>query len=151
LLYAAPHQSANRFGPLIHLTPKEIPMFEQMSSQVLSISKQFAETLVNANAVAVDHFQKVMDVQLKNVEDRMNVVAGFVETAATVKSPEEFRALMPKTVSMIKDNAEKSVAVGQEIGGIFTRTSEQLVNLAKGQFEVANEAVLKTSKAANKR
>ena len=126
-------------------------MFEQMSSQILSFSKQFAESVVKANTVAVDHFEKIIDVQLKGFEDRMTTMAELVENAAVVKSPEEFRAFMPKSISMIKTVAEKNVALGQEIAGITTRSTETLVNLVKGQFDVANDSIVKASKVANKK
>ena len=126
-------------------------MFEQMSSQILSFSKQFAESVVKANTVAVDHFEKIIDVQLKGFEDRMTTMAELVENAAVVKSPEEFRAFMPKSISMIKTVAEKNVALGQEIAGITTRSTETLVNLVKGQFDVANDSIVKASKVAIKK
>ena len=126
-------------------------MFEQMSSQILSFSKQFAESVVKANTVAVDHFEKIIDVQLKGFEDRMTTMAELVENAAVVKSPEEFRAFMPKSISMIKTVAEKNVALGQEIAGITTRSTETMVNLVKGQFDVANDSIVKASKVANKK
>ena len=126
-------------------------MFEQMSSQVLSFNKQFAESIIKANAVAVDHFEKIIDVQLKGFEDRMATMAELVESAAVVKSPEEFRAFMPKSIAMIKTAAEKNVALSQEIAGITTRSTETLVSLAKGQFDVANDSIVKASKVANKK
>lgn len=126
-------------------------MFEQMSSQILSFSKQFAESVVKANTVAVDHFEKIIDVQLKGFEDRMTTMAELVENAAVVKSPEEFRAFMPKSISMIKTVAEKNVALGQEIAGITTRSTETMVNLVKGQFDVANDSIVKASKVAIKK
>ena len=126
-------------------------MFEQMSSQVLSFSKQFAESVIKANTVAVDHFEKIIDVQLKGFEDRMTTMAELVETAAVVKSPEEFRAFMPKSIAMIKTVAEKNVALSQEIAGITTRSTETLVNLVKGQFDVANDSIVKASKVAIKK
>ncbi len=126
-------------------------MFEQMSSQVLTFSKQFTASIVKANTVAVDHFEKIIDVQLKGFEDRMTTMAELVETAAVVKSPEEFRAFMPKSMSMIKTVAEKNVAMSQELAGITTRTTETLVNMVKGQFDVANDSIVKASKVALKK
>ena len=82
-------------------------MFEQMNSQILSFSKQFAESIIKANTVAVDHFEKIIDVQLKGFEDRMTTMAELVETAAVVKSPEEFRALAPKSVSFVLDDQNR--------------------------------------------
>jgi hypothetical protein len=129
---------------------KDFIMFEQFNNQVLSFSKQFAESMIKANTVAVDHFEKIVDVQLKGFEDRLSTVADFVETAAVVKSPEDMRALLPKGVAFVKTAAEKQVALNQELTAITTRTTEQLVSLVKGQFEVANDAVTKTVKAAKK-
>ena len=126
-------------------------MFEQMNSQILSFSKQFAESIIKANTVAVDHFEKIIDVQLKGFEDRMTTMAELVETAAVVKSPEEFRAFLPKSISMIKTVAEKNVALSQEITGITTRSTETLVSLIKGQFDVANDSIVKASKVAIKK
>ncbi len=126
-------------------------MFEQMSSQILSFSKQFADSVVKANTVAVDHFEKIIDVQLKGFEDRMTTMAELVEGVAVVKSPEEFRAFMPKSIAMIKTVAEKNVALGQEIAGITTRSTENLVSLVKGQFDVANDSIVNASKVAAKK
>ncbi len=126
-------------------------MFEQMSNQILSFSKQFADSVVKANTVAVDHFEKIIDVQLKGFEDSMTTMAELVESAAVVKSPEEFRAFMPKSISMIKAVAEKNVALSQEIAGITTRSTETLVGLVKGQFDVANDSMVKASKVAAKK
>jgi hypothetical protein len=126
-------------------------MFEQMSNQVLSFSKQFAESMIKANTVAADHFEKIVEVQLKGFEDRLNTVADFVETAAVVKTPEDFRALMPKSVNLIKQTAEKNVALSQEITGIATRATEAFASLVKGQFDVANDNVLKAAKVVAKK
>ena len=126
-------------------------MFEQMSNQVLSFSKQFAASIIKANAVVVDHFEKATEVQLKGFEDRLNTVAEFVETAAVVKSPEDFRALVPKSVNLIKQTAEKNVALSQELTSIATSVTEALTGLVKGQFEVANDSVLKATKVATKK
>jgi Phasin protein len=125
-------------------------MFEQLNTQVLSFSKQFAESLIKANAVTVDHFEKIVDVQLKGFEDRLSTMADFVESAAVVKNAEDMRAFMPKGVAFVKTSAEKQIALNQELAAIATRTTEQLVSMAKGQFDVANDAVTKTVKSAKK-
>jgi Phasin protein len=129
----------------------EKTMFEQMSQQMLSMSKQFAATIVQANTVAVDHFEKLVDLQLKTIESGSTVMADLVEQVSAVKSAEDFRAMMPKSISMMKAQAEKSVALSQEVGALVGKTAEQFTGLVKGQFETANDAVLKTAKVVNKR
>jgi uncharacterized protein YfaA (DUF2138 family) len=125
-------------------------MFEQFQQPLLSFTKQYAQTLVKANEVAVDHFEKLVEMQLKTLENRSNAVADFVEQAAAVKGMEEVRALMPKGVGMVKEHAETMTALGQDLGSLFSKTAEQFVNLAKGQFESANDTVVKAAKVAKR-
>jgi hypothetical protein len=125
-------------------------MFEQFNTQVLTFSKQFAESMIKANTVAVDHFEKIVDVQLKGFEDRLSAMADFVELSAAAKNADDVRALLPKGVSFIKHAAEKNMALSQELAGITTRTTEQLVGMVKGQFDVANDSVAKAVKSAKK-
>jgi len=126
-------------------------MFEQMSQQMLSMSKQFAETVVKANTVTVDHFEKLVELQLKSFENNSAAMADLVEHVSAVKSAEDFRAMMPKSVGMMKTQAEKSVALSQEVGALVGKTTETLTSLVKGQFETANDDVLKSAKVANKK
>lgn len=126
-------------------------MFDQVNSQILNLSKQFAASVIKTNTLVADHFEQIVDVQLKGFEQNLNSVAQFVETAAVVKTPEEFRALAPKSVSFIKEAAEKQVALSQALTAITTRTTESLVALAKGQFDVANEQFVQTTKVASKK
>ena len=54
-------------------------MFEQVSHQFLSFGKQAAETMLKANGIAVEGLEKVIDVQLKTIEDRVKQSAnGFL-------------------------------------------------------------------------
>lgn len=126
-------------------------MFEQMNSQVLSSTKQFAETMVKFNAIAVDSFEKMIDIQLKSFEERANVFADFMEQAAVVRDAEGVRAFLPKSVSMVKNSAESNIASSQQLAGVFTKGSEQVLGLVKGQVDVANEAMVNSSKVASKK
>lgn len=126
-------------------------MFEQMSQQMLSMSKQFAATVVQANTVAVDHFEKLVDLQLKSIEANSAVMADLAEHVSSIKSAEDFRAMMPKSVGILKAQAEKSVALSQEVGALVGKSAEQFSSLVKGQLETANDAVLKTAKVATKK
>jgi phasin family protein len=144
-------QRSTQTAASIRLTIGRSTMFEQISQQLLNASKQYAETIVKANTLAVDHFEKLVDLQLKTIENRSVVVADFVEVAASVKSPEDFRALLPKSVTLVKESAEKTVAVSQEIGHLFNKTGEQFVNLMKGQYESANDTIVKSAKVASKK
>jgi len=43
-------------------------MFEQVANQVLSFHKNAAQAMIKANSIAVESFEKLMDVQLKALE-----------------------------------------------------------------------------------
>jgi len=126
-------------------------MFEQMSQQMLSMSKQFAATVVQTNTVAMDHFEKLAALQLKSFETNSAILADLVEQVSALKNPEDFRAMMPKSVGMMKAQTEKSVALSQEVGALVGKTAEQLTSLVKGQFETANDAVMQSAKVASKK
>jgi hypothetical protein len=66
-------------------------MFEQFNNQVIQFSKQMSETMIKANTLVVDQFEKMAEVQLKGFEMRANAAAEMVEVASSVKSPEDFR------------------------------------------------------------
>ena len=126
-------------------------MIEQFNSQILSFTKQFSETMIKNNALVVNHFEKLIDVQLKGFGTCANSMADLFEQASTLKSPEDFRAMLPKSVAMIKEGAEKNIAFGQEIAALTTSTVEQFVSMGKANFEAANDNVVKATKTASKK
>lgn len=123
-------------------------MFEQVSNQFLSFGKQAAETLLKANAIASEGVEKVLDVQLKTMEDRFSAASELFTMASEARDAEAFKTLLPKSVSMVKDSGEKLYSTSQEIFGIVVKTNEALGELAKVNFESANGAVKKAVKAA---
>ncbi len=126
-------------------------MFEQTSNQVLALSKQAAETFIKVNAIAVDGFEKLVDIQLKSLETGLKSATDFVGQASEVRDFDTARAVWPKSVSALKDSAEQLYAVSQEVSGVVVKTTEAFGNLLKGTVEAANDAVAKTPKAASKR
>jgi hypothetical protein len=126
-------------------------MFEQFNNQVIQFSKQMSETMIKANTLVVDQFEKMAEVQLKGFEMRANAAAEMVEVASSVKSPEDFRTFLPKTVAFFKESAEKNMAFAQEVAMLSAKSVEQFVALGKQNFEAANDQVIKTSKVASKK
>lgn len=124
-------------------------MFDQVSNQFLSFGKQTAETLLKANAIASEGVEKMIDVQLKTMEERFNATSELFSMASEARDAEAFKTLLPKSVSLMKDSGEKLYSTSQEIFGIVVKTNEALGELAKTNFESANGAVKKaTAKAA---
>jgi hypothetical protein len=125
-------------------------MYEQASNQFLALSKQAAETFIKANAIAVDGFEKLIDIQLKTIEDRVKVATDLIGQAGEVRDLDGVRAAFPKSVSLVKDSAEKFYATSQEVAGVLTKTGEAFGQLFKGTVEAANDTVVK-AKAAKAR
>lgn len=125
-------------------------MYEQASSQFLALSKQAAETFIKANAIAVEGFEKLIDIQLKTIEDRVKVATDMLGQAGEVRDFEGARAAFPKTVNVVKDSAEKFYATSQEVTGVLVKTGEAFGQLFKGTVEAANDSVVK-AKAAKAR
>ncbi len=126
-------------------------MYEQASNQFLALSKQAAETFIKANAIAVEGFEKLMDIQLKTIEDRVKVATDLMGQAGEVKDFEGARASFPKSVNLVKDSAEKFYATSQEVAGVMVKTGEAFGQLFKGTVDAANDSVVKATKAAKAR
>lgn len=115
-------------------------MFEQMNSQVLNATKQFADAAFKAQGIAFAGFEKAMNVQVKAVENRWNATLAFLGEVGEVNDMEAVKAFLPKGVALVRETAEKNYATSQELVNVGVKTSEALTGLAKGQFEAANEA-----------
>jgi hypothetical protein len=126
-------------------------MFEQVSNQVLGFGKNFAQSIVRANSIAMEGFEKLVDTQLKAFEGSLHAAGEFAQEFSELRDAEGLRTVWPKGLTLVKDQAEKAVATFQEVISINTRTNEALVGLVKGNLEAAGESVSKTAKAASKR
>jgi hypothetical protein len=67
-----------------------------------------------------------------------------------VRDLDAARHLLPKSLNLVKDAAEKVYGTQQEVFGIMVKSSEALANLAKGSMEAANDTVAKVKVAANR-
>ena len=126
-------------------------MYEQASNQFLALSKQAAETFLKANAIAVEGFEKLMDIQLRTIEDRVKVATDLMGQAGEVKDFDAARASFPKSVNLVKDSAEKFYATSQEVSSVLVKTGEAYGQLFKGTVEAANDSVAKVTKVAKAR
>lgn len=137
---------------MLHRTINEgsITMFEQLSTQVLGYGKNVAQSLVKANGIAVEGFEKLFDTQLKAVEGSLQAVGEFTQELSELRDAEGLRTVWPKGLSLVKDQAEKAVATFQELVSLGTRTNEALLGLVKGNVEAASESVSKAAKATKR-
>ena len=125
-------------------------MFEQINAQSMAFGKTYADAFVKAQTVALEGFERITDLQIKTLEDRVNAAVQFWSEAAEVRDFEAARNFWPKGVQLAKENAEKLYATSQEVFGVTLKTSEALGQLAKGSFEVANDNFTKQVSAVKK-
>jgi phasin family protein len=119
-------------------------MFEQFNTkQFLALSKRFSDTAFKAHGLAVAGIERAIDVQLKALESRVNATVEFWTEASEIRGIEEARTLLPKSVELVKDGAEKAYATSQELLGLTVKTAEQIGELVKGQLEATNESFVK--------
>ena len=118
-------------------------MYEQINTQVLAISKSFADTAFKAHSLAVEGFERITDLQLKTLENRVSAAVEFWSEAAEVRDFDALKAFWPKGVNLVKESTEKFYANGQEVFGLGLKTAEALGQLVKGSVEAANDSFAK--------
>jgi phasin family protein len=123
-------------------------MSDYFNTQALALSKSFADTAFKAHTLAVEGFERVTNLQLKALENRMAATVEFFSEAAEVRDFDGIKTIFPKGVSLVKENAEKFYLNGQEVFGVTVKTTEALGQLAKGSFEQANDSFKKQVSAA---
>ncbi len=126
-------------------------MYEQFDSkQFIAFSKQFSDAAFKAQGLAIAGLERVVDVQLKTFENRLNATVEFLTDASEVRDLEAARSLFPKSVQLAKDNAEKMYAVSQELVGISVKTTEAIGDVVRGQYEQVAKTGAATAKKAAK-
>jgi phasin family protein len=129
-------------------------MYEQINSQALAFSKSFADTAFKANSLAVEGFERITNLQLKALENRVAATVEFWTEAAEVRDFDSMKSFWPKGVNLVKETTERLYANGQEVLNVAVKTGEALGQLAKGSIETANETFTKqvnaTAAAAKK-
>lgn len=123
-------------------------MFEQINSQFVSFTKQFADSAIKANSLALQNFEHAMGVQLKTFETGMTSAVAFLGEAAEVRDLEGAKAIFPKGVQLVKQSSEQFYNAGQEVFGQSLKTGEAIGQLYKAQFDAANDNVRSNVNAA---
>jgi phasin family protein len=114
-------------------------MYEQISTQFLAFGKSFTDNAFKAHSLAVEGFERITDLQVKTLENRVNATVEFWSEAAEVRDFDALKAFWPKGVNLVKETNERFYANGQEVFGVSLKTAEALGQLAKGNFEIAND------------
>jgi len=125
-------------------------MYEQINTQALAMSKSFADTAFKANSLAVEGFERITNLQLKALENRVAAAVEFWSEAAEVRDLDGFKTIWPKSVNLVKETTEKLYANGQEVMNVAVKTGEAIGQLAKGSIEAANDNFTKQVNVAKK-
>jgi hypothetical protein len=80
----------------------------------------------------------------------MEAATAFASEAAEVRDLEAAKAFFPKSVAFVKDASEQLYALSQETLKQNIKTAEALANIAKANFEAANESIVRPAVKAAK-
>ncbi len=125
-------------------------MTQQINNQLFAFTKQFTDSAFKAQSLALKGLETVADLQLKALEQQAKVSAEFVAEAMETRDVNGLRSLWEKGASLGRENAERSVAVSQEIIAITQKTAESMNALVQEQRQAANDAVVAPIVAAKK-
>ncbi len=116
-------------------------MYEQIQSQMMNMSKQFANAALQANTLALQNAQQLIGLQFKTLEERLNANVTFFGQASEARDIEDLKTIMPKGLELAKEHAERFAAVGQEMIAAQVKTGQAIAELVKSQVESANEEI----------
>jgi len=125
-------------------------MFEQFNTQFVNATRQFADSALKANSLALQNFERAVGVQLKTFESGVTATVAFLGEAAEVRDLEGVKAIWPKGLALVKSSSEQFYNAGQEVFGQTLKTGEAIGQLYKSQFEAANDGLVKGATKAAK-
>jgi len=123
-------------------------MTQQLNTQVFAYAKQLADSAFKAQSVALKGLEKVAELQIKALEKQAEAASSFISDAFETRDIDGLRALWEKATAAGRENAERAVAVTQEIIAVTQKTAESLTALAQEQQQAANDAVVAPVKKA---
>ena len=116
-------------------------MTQQLNNQLFAFTKQFTDSAFKAQSLALKGLETVAELQLKALEEQTKVSAEFVTDVMETRDVDGLRGLWEKGSSLSRENAERAVAVSQEVLSITQKTAESLTALVQEQRQAANDAV----------
>ncbi|OOG40100.1 hypothetical protein B0E52_12040 [Rhodanobacter sp. C06] len=117
-------------------------MNQQYSNQFFAYTKQITEGAFKAQSLALKSLETVAGLQLKAFEQQTRDSAAFVAEALETRDADALRGLWEKGASLSREQAERAVAVSQEIIAVTQKAAESLQALVQEQRQAVNEAVV---------
>ncbi|WP_426687353.1 phasin family protein [Rhodanobacter ginsengiterrae] len=116
-------------------------MTQQYNNQLFAFTKQFTDSAFKAQSLALKGLETVAELQLKALEEQSKISAQFVAEAMETRDMDGLRSLWEKGSSLSRENAERAVAVSQEVIAVTQKTAESMNALVQEQRQAANDAV----------
>jgi len=116
-------------------------MTQQLNAQVFAYAKQLTDNAFKAQSVALKGLEKIAELQFQALEKQSQVASDYIAGALETRDIEGLRTLWEKGSALSRENAERAVAVTQEIIAVTQKTAESLSALVQEQQQAANDAV----------
>ena len=116
-------------------------MTQQLNAQVFAYAKQLTDNAFKAQSVALKGLERIAELQIQALEKQSQVTSDYIADALETRDIEGLRTLWEKGSALSRENAERAVAVTQEIIAVTQKTAESLTALAQEQQQAANDAV----------
>jgi hypothetical protein len=116
-------------------------MTQQLNAQVFAYAKQLTDNAFKAQSVAFKALEKIAELQIQALEKQSQVTSDYIADALETRDIEGLRTLWEKGSALSRENAERAVAVTQEIIAVTQKTAESLTALVQEQQQAANDAV----------
>jgi len=108
---------------------------------VFAYAKQLTDNAFKAQSVAFKALEKIAELQFQALEKQSQVTSDYIADALETRDIEGLRTLWEKGSALSRENAERAVAVTQEIIAVTQKTAESLSALVQEQQQAANDAV----------
>lgn len=129
-------------------------MFKQINAPFADAARQLTQSALQANQLAFQGFEHIINVQLKSAESNLKASSEFFTEASEVSDLEAAKAIWPKGAALVKGSTEQLYAATQEVLSHTLKTSEAIGQLFRNQFQTAsenfNQAAAKAAKVASK-
>lgn len=120
---------------------------EQINSQWLNLGKRFTDTAIKAHGLAVEGFERSLNLNLKALEEGVEAMVGFVTEASSARDFDSVRTLMPKGLNLARESAEKLVATGQEVVAVAMKTNESIGALYASDLQATTNTIEEQAQA----
>lgn len=125
-------------------------MYDTLNKQALAFSKQFTDSVIKAQGMALKSFEQISTLQAKALEEQAAAHADFANEAGNTNDFEGVQKLWAKSTDFTRNSAEKMYATQQEVLAIMAKNAQVLTDLGREQFEAGSEAIAAAPKAAKK-